>query len=232
MDELVEGCHPGQIAPDFQSCATINGESKIIQPSKFKGSPLLIFFYPVEFGYISPSELITLDYLRESRNVIAVSSGSVAVKNAWLATPTSDRGIQGVSIPLVEDMTMEISKRYGMIRSMSGYSYRGYVVVNSKGVIVARYMNDLPIGVGIQECLRVYDAADAGSTPPDWNLGDQKLLAQFYSPEMFSEEVESIRGRQQGSAAPGSFTGTPVKTSTPIGEYSSANLKNKSVRYK
>ena len=148
---IITGCHPGQMAPDFQNSATINGECKIIQPSKFKGKPLLMLFYPVDFGYIAPSELISLDYLKGDRNVIAISSGSIAVKNAWLATPTSERGIKGVSFPLVEDMNMEISKRYGMIRSMSGYSYRGYVVVNSKGIIVARSMNDLPVGLGIQE---------------------------------------------------------------------------------
>lgn len=220
MDELVVGCHPGQIAPDFQNCASVNGECTIVQPSKLKGSPLIILFYPVEFGYISPSELLTLEHLKGDRNVIAVSSGSLAVKNAWMAAPRAERGLAGgISFPLVEDMTMEISKKYGMIRSMSGYSYRGYVVVNSNGVIVARHMNDLPIGLGIQESLRVYDAADAGSTGPDWLPGDQKLLSQFFTPDVFSHEVEDIRGRQtvRTSVVSGSFAGSPVKTSTPIG---------------
>ena len=94
LDELIEGCHPGQLVPDFKCPATINGTCQMVGPAAFKGSPLLVVFYPVDFDYIAPSELIALDTLRGPRKVIAVSSGSLAVKNAWLATPTFDRGIQ------------------------------------------------------------------------------------------------------------------------------------------
>ena len=121
---------------------------------------VLLLFYLVDFGYIRPVELVSLQNMLEELEtnncvVLAISSRSVVSKVACLSMSTHkyEGGLEGVKIGLVEDMEGFIVRSYGMKRENSGYSYRSMVLLDTTGVVVARMVMDLPIGLGVMEAL-------------------------------------------------------------------------------
>jgi peroxiredoxin 2/4 len=172
----------GKPAPDFSATAVVNGgefQDKFTL-SQFKGQYVVLFFYPLDFTAVCPTEIIAFqDALQEFEKrgvqLIGVSVDSKYSHKAWLKTPQSDGGIQGVTYPLVADWSKTISSNYGVLAGEYEYTeddngdlvlgfkgipqaYRGLFIINKTGIVRHQIVNDFPIGRSIDEVLRMVDA--------------------------------------------------------------------------
>ena len=195
----------GKQAPDFTVPAVLgNGEivDSFTLSSAIKGKYGLVFFYPLDFTFVCPSELIALDHRMadfKARNVevIAVSIDSHFTHNAWRNTPINAGGIGQVKYTLAADITHEICKAYD-VEAAGGVAYRGAFLIDLNGVVRAQIVNDLPLGRSMDELLRLVDALqfteEHGEVcPANWKKGDKGMTA---SPEgvaaYLSENASSL----------------------------------------
>ena len=155
----------GKIAPDFTAVAVM-GNNEMNEnfnlASYIKGKAAVIFFYPLDFTFVCPSELIAFDHRLadfKSRDVevIGISIDSQFTHLAWKNTPVNNGGIGQVGYPLVADIKHEICKAYD-VEADGGVAYRGSFLINKAGVVVHQVVNDLPLGRDIDEMLRMVDA--------------------------------------------------------------------------
>ena len=181
----------GKAAPHFKARAVINGE--IVQDfslASFLGNYVVFFFYPLNFTFVCPTELHAFqDKLQKFRDreaqVVGCSVDSVYSHFAWLNTPRSKGGIQGVQYPLVSDIRKTISADYQVLKEDEGIAYRGLFILDKQGFIRHQLINDLPLGRSVNEALRIVDALihfeNFGEVcPADWEVGEKTMKA---SPE-------------------------------------------------
>lgn len=182
----------GKPAPDF-TAAAVMGDNSINESfnlaSHIKGKPAVVFFYPLDFTFVCPSELIAFDHRLadfKSRGVevIGVSIDSHFTHLAWKNTPVDKGGIGQVGYPLVADIKHEICKAYD-VEADGGVAYRGSFLINKEGVVIHQVVNDLPLGRDIDEMLRMVDAlqffeAHGEVCPAGWKKGKAGMNA---SPE-------------------------------------------------
>ncbi len=173
----------GKSAPDF-TAAAVMGDNSINESfnlaSFIKGKEAVIFFYPLDFTFVCPSELIAFDHRLadfKSRGVevIGVSIDSHFTHLAWKNTPINNGGIGQVGYPLVADIKHDICKAYD-VEADGGVAYRGSFLINKAGVVVHQVVNDLPLGRDIDEMLRMVDAlqffeANGEVCPAGWKKG-------------------------------------------------------------
>ena len=180
----------GRPAPDFTAAAVL-GSGEIVDnfnlTETIKGKKAVIFFYPLDFTFVCPSELIAFDHRIDdfkSRGVevIGVSIDSQFSHNAWRNTPVNEGGIGPVRYPLVADVKHEICKAYDVEHPEAGVAFRGSFLVDEAGNVRHQVVNDLPLGRNIDEMLRMIDALqfheDHGEVcPAGWNKGDSGMTA-------------------------------------------------------
>lgn len=196
----------GRKAPDFTAPAVLaNGEivDKFNLNSTIKNKYALIFFYPLDFTFVCPSELIALDHrIQEFQDrkveVISVSIDSHFTHNAYRNTPIKQGGIGPVQYTMVADMTHAICQSYGVEHPAAGVAFRGSFVIDNNGIVRAQMVNDLPIGRNIDEIIRLIDAVqyfeeNGEVCPAGWNKGKPGMSA---SPkgvaEYLSENSDSL----------------------------------------
>ena len=182
----------GKPAPDFTAAAVL-GDNSIKEDfnlaQHIKGKAAVIFFYPLDFTFVCPSELIAFDHrLEEFRKrgveVIGISIDSHFTHLAWKNTPVDKGGIGKVGYPLVADIKHEICKAYD-VEAEGGVAYRGSFLIDKAGVVRHQVVNDLPLGRDIDEMLRMVDALqffeEHGEVcPAGWKKGKAGMNA---SPE-------------------------------------------------
>ena len=178
----------GKQAPDFTANAVLgNNEIKSITFSEVtKGKYAVVFFYPLDFTFVCPSELIAFDHRLDefkARNVevIGVSIDSQFTHLAWKNTPVNNGGIGQVRYPLVADIKHEICKAYD-VEAGGGVAYRGSFLIDRAGLVRHQVVNDLPLGRNIDEMLRMVDALqfteEHGEVcPAGWNKGKAGMKA-------------------------------------------------------
>ena len=178
----------GKKAPEFTATAVLgNNEIKDITFSEFtKGKYVVVFFYPLDFTFVCPSELIAFDHRLEEfkkRNVevIGVSIDSQFTHLAWKNTPVEKGGIGQVGYPLVADLKHEIAKAYD-VESDDGVAFRGSFLIDKDGVVQHQVVNNLPLGRNIDEMIRMVDALqfteEHGEVcPAGWNKGKAGMQA-------------------------------------------------------
>lgn len=177
----------GKPAPEFQANAVIKG--KIVPHftlSQFRGKNVILFFYPLDFTFVCPTELHAFqDQIDafESRNtvVIGCSVDSPYTHLAWLQTPKKKGGIEGVEYPLVSDLNKQIASEYNVLCTAEGIAFRGLFLIDPKGIVRHQVVNDLPIGRSIEDTLRVIDALNHHSQygevcPANWQVGKKAIL--------------------------------------------------------
>ncbi|MBN50151.1 MAG: alkyl hydroperoxide reductase [Spongiibacteraceae bacterium] len=179
----------GKPAPDF-TCAAVLGNGEIVDEftlsETIKGKYALIFFYPLDFTFVCPSELIALDH-RVAKfkelgvEVIGVSIDSQFTHNAWRNTPVDKGGIGQVGYTLAADVRHDICRAYD-VESAGGVAFRGAFLIDDKGVVRSQIVNDLPLGRNIDELVRLVDALqfheEHGEVcPAGWNKGDKGMNA-------------------------------------------------------
>jgi len=180
----------GRPAPDFTSSAVL-GSGEIVDEfnlsASTKGKYAVVFFYPLDFTFVCPSELIAFDHrLKEFTargvEVIGVSIDSHFSHNAWRNTPINEGGIGQVGYTLVADMKHEICQAYGVEHPEAGVAFRGTFLIDLNGQVRHQVVNDLPLGRDIDELLRMVDALqfheEHGEVcPAGWNKGDKGMNA-------------------------------------------------------
>ena len=179
----------GKPAPDF-TATTVFGNNEI-KEMKFleytKGKCAVVFFYPLDFTFVCPSELIAFDhrlaeFKKRGVEVIGVSIDSQFTHLAWKNTPVDKGGIGQVGYPLVADIKHEICRAYDVEFAAAGVAFRGSFLIDKKGVVRHQVVNDLPLGRNIDEMLRMVDALqfteEHGEVcPAGWAKGKKGMTA-------------------------------------------------------
>jgi len=176
----------GKPAPEFTATAVVNGDFKAnFKLSDYKGKNVLLFFYPLDFTFVCPTELhafqMKLDtFKRLNTEVIGVSVDSQFSHLAWLNTPKTEGGIQGVKYPLVADINKTIARDYDVLIPAAGVALRGAFLIDEKGVVRHQTVNDLPLGRNIDEFVRLIEALrfheEHGEVcPANWKKGEKTM---------------------------------------------------------
>ena len=178
----------GKTAPDFTALAVMgNNEIAEMTFSRFtKGQYAVVFFYPLDFTFVCPSELIAFDhrldeFKRRNVEVIGISIDSQFTHLAWKNTPVDKGGIGQVRYPLVADTKHEICKAFD-VETADGVAFRGSFLVDRGGIVRHQVVNDLPLGRNIDEMIRMVDALqfteEHGEVcPAGWNKGKAGMKA-------------------------------------------------------
>ncbi len=179
----------GKPVPDFTAAAVL-GNGEIVEDynlaSAIKGKKAVIFFYPLDFTFVCPSELIAFDkryeaFQKRGVEVISVSIDSQFTHNAWRNTPINEGGIGPVKYTMVADVKHEIAKAFD-VESEGGVAFRGSFLIDEEGVVRHQVVNDLPLGRNVDEMIRMVDALafhqqHGEVCPAGWQEGDKGMDA-------------------------------------------------------
>lgn len=173
-------------APQWEATAVINGEFTQLKLSDFLGKYVVFFFYPLDFTFVCPTEILAFsDRVEEFRKinteVIACSVDSHFTHLAWINTPRKEGGLGKVNIPLLSDLNHNISKDYGVFLEEQGHTLRGLFIIDHKGVLRQITMNDLPVGRSVDETLRLvqafqYTDKHGEVCPAGWKPGQDTII--------------------------------------------------------
>lgn len=174
-----------QQAPDFTANAVLADNSfGQITLSQLQGKYVLLFFYPLDFTFVCPSEILAFNkkldaFKTKNCEVIGVSVDSRFTHLAWKNTPIENGGIGQIQYPLVEDLNKEIAKSYGILFGGS-VALRGLFLIDPTGKVRHCVINDLPLGRSVDEALRMVDAVQFADThgevcPANWKEGEEAM---------------------------------------------------------
>src|SRR3990167_10798536 len=150
----------GKKAPEFQASAVVDQQIKEnFSLSQYRGKYVLFFFYPLDFTFVCPTELHAFqehlqEFVARNAQVVGCSVDSQYAHFAWLATPKSKGGIEGVKYPLVSDLSKTIARDFDVL-SPEGVAYRGLFLIDREGIVRHQLINDLALGRSVFEALRV-----------------------------------------------------------------------------
>jgi len=173
-------------APDFTATAVMPDGSfnEKFSLSDYKGKYVLLFFYPLDFTFVCPSEILAFDkrleeFKQRNCEVIGVSVDSHYTHWAWRNTPVEKGGIGNIRYPLVSDLTKQISRDYGVLLN-EAVALRGLFIMDRDLIVRHILVNDLPIGRSVDEALRVLDAIqyheEHGEVcPANWRKGEEAM---------------------------------------------------------
>ena len=193
----------GRPAPDFTAAAVL-GSGEIVDEftlsEAIKGKKAVVFFYPLDFTFVCPSELLAFDHRMEEFKargveVIGVSIDSQFSHNAWRNTPVNEGGIGPVKYTLVADVKHEICQAYDVEHPEAGVAFRGSFLIDEEGNVRHQVVNDLPLGRNIDEMLRMVDAlafhSEHGEVcPAGWEEGKKGMDASPAGVAAFLSENE------------------------------------------
>lgn len=173
-------------APDFKATAVMeDGSIKEVKLSDYKGKYVVLFFYPLDFTFVCPTEIISMsDRMEEfelrNAQVLGVSVDSQFSHLAWRNTPRKKGGIGEITYPLVSDLDKSISRNYGVLVEKPGIALRGLFIMDKLGKIRHITINDLPLGRNVDEVLRVLDAIQFNEKhgevcPANWKQGEKGM---------------------------------------------------------
>jgi peroxiredoxin 3 len=166
-------------APDFKGQAVVNGDFKTIRLSDYKGKYLVLFFYPLDFTFVCPTELIAFndrieEFKKINTEVIGVSTDSHFSHLAWINMERKKGGLGGLNYPLLSDFKKTISRDYDVLVEDAGIALRGLFIVDKEGILRQITINDLPVGRCVDETLRLVKAFQfvekhGEVCPANWN---------------------------------------------------------------
>ena len=175
----------GMKAPEFAATAVVDQEFKEISLSHYRGKYVVLFFYPLDFTFVCPTEITAFsdrysDFSSKNTEVLGVSVDSKFTHLAWIQTPRNEGGIGDINFPLVSDLKREICQSYNVLNE-DGEADRGLFIINPNGVIMHSTINKAPVGRNIDETLRVLQAYQYVESHPDevcpagWTPGDKTM---------------------------------------------------------
>jgi len=174
----------GKPAPNFKATTVFGSDFKDIQLTDYKGKYVLLFFYPLDFTFVCPTELHAFqaklsEFKDRNVELLGCSVDSHFSHLAWLKTPKDKGGIQGVQYGLVSDIGGKIARDYDVL-SEGDVAYRGLFLIDKDGIVRHQVVNDLPLGRSVTEALRMVDALQHTEKhgevcPADWNRDQQAI---------------------------------------------------------
>jgi peroxiredoxin 3 len=172
-------------APDFSTDGVIDGDFKSIQLNDYKGKWLVLFFYPLDFTFVCPTEITAFsdrmeDFKAVGAEVLGCSVDSKFSHLAWLDLPRDKGGLGKLNYPLLADMNKKIASDYGVLLP-NGIALRGLFVINPEGNVVYQVVHDLNVGRSVDETLRVIKAFQFSEKsgevcPANWNDGKDTIV--------------------------------------------------------
>ncbi|MEC8441814.1 MAG: peroxiredoxin [Cyanobacteriota bacterium] len=181
------GClRVGHQAPDFTATAVVDQEFKEISLSQYRGKYVVLFFYPLDFTFVCPTEITAFsdrysDFSSKNCEILGVSVDSKYSHLAWIQTPRNQGGIGDINYPLVADLNKEIGTAFNILDD-EGKALRGLYLIDPDGVIVHATINNLPVGRNVDETLRLLQAFQYVQSNPDevcpanWTPGAATML--------------------------------------------------------
>jgi alkyl hydroperoxide reductase subunit AhpC len=171
-------------APDFTATAVVNEEFKTVKLSDYRGKYVVLFFYPLDFTFVCPTEIIAFsdkieEFRKRGAEVLGCSIDSQFSHLAWIRTPRADGGLGGLKYPLLADLTKDISRNYGVLAD-GGIALRGTFLIDKNGILRHALVNDLPLGRNIDEAIRMIDALHffeqhGEVCPANWKPGSMTI---------------------------------------------------------
>ncbi len=166
----------GHKAPEFKLPAVVNGEFKDVSLSDYRGKWTVLFFYPLDFTFICPTEITEFskrigEFKELNAVVLGASVDSVHSHKAWIKN-----GLGDIAYPMLSDMTREVSRQYGVLIEDDGFTLRGTFVIDPEGKLRWTQVNDNDVGRSVSEVLRVISALQTGERcPVEWKPGQKTL---------------------------------------------------------
>ncbi|KAL4860147.1 Peroxiredoxin-2 [Chlorella vulgaris] len=196
----------GAAAPSFNLPAVVDGEIKSVNLEDYKGKYVILFFYPKDFTFVCPTEIIAFsDRAKEFEalncQLLAASTDTPEVHLAWIKTPRKRGGLGFMQIPILADVNKVVSARYGVLKRDAGIALRGLYIINPEGVLEHVTINNFPIGRNVDEALRTLQAiqfvAEHGEVcPAGWKPGEKTMVADA---EKALDYFESVGGEEEDS---------------------------------
>ncbi|KAK5639607.1 hypothetical protein RI129_012099 [Pyrocoelia pectoralis] len=186
-------------APLFEGTAVVDGQFKEISLDDYKGQYVVLFFYPLDFTFVCPTEIIAFsdkaeEFKEINTAVIATSTDSHFSHLAWINTPRKQGGLGEMKIPLLSDKSLRISKSYGVLDEKTGIPFRGLFIIDGKGILRQITINDLPVGRSVEETLRLVQAFqftdEHGEVcPAGWTPGKKTMKPDTDGSKDYFKEV-------------------------------------------
>lgn len=175
----------GKKAPEISCQAVIDNQIKDIKLSDFKSSYKVLFFYPLDFTFVCPTEIHAFEtalpeFKKRDAMIFGISIDSVYSHQAWLEQPKEQGGIKGITYPLLSDITKSISRSYDVLNEQTGVAFRGIFVIDQDDIVQAMQVNNLFLGRNISEIIRLIDAIEFAKNnkqvcPANWISGQEAL---------------------------------------------------------
>jgi len=173
-------------APNF-TLETANGDGVgfgKVSLSDYKGKWLVLFFYPLDFTFVCPTEITALsdnydEFKKLNTEVLGVSIDSIHSHRAWINTPKDSNGLGKLNFPLGADLTKQVARDYGVLIEEEGIALRGLFIISPEGELKYQVVNHNDVGRSVEETFRVLEALQSGGLcPMNWKKGDKHLVAQ------------------------------------------------------
>ncbi|MEX1100028.1 MAG: peroxiredoxin [Bacteriovoracaceae bacterium] len=172
-------------APEFKAAAVMgDGSIKEVSLSDYKGKYVMLYFYPLDFTFVCPSEILAFnkkvgEFKERGVELLGVSIDSEFTHNAWRNTPVEKGGIGEIDYPLIADKSKQIARDYGILFNEE-VALRGMFLIDQKGIVRHSTINDLPLGRNVDEALRMVDALqyheEHGEVcPANWKKGEDAM---------------------------------------------------------
>uniref|UniRef100_A0A0B7BKD7 Thioredoxin peroxidase n=1 Tax=Arion vulgaris TaxID=1028688 RepID=A0A0B7BKD7_9EUPU len=186
-------------APNFKGQAVINGEFREIQLSDYNGKYLVLFFYPLDFTFVCPTEIVAFNDAIEkfsaiNTEVVGVSTDSHFSHLAWINTPRKQGGLGGLKYPLLSDFNKSIAEDYGILVEEQGIALRGLFLIDKNGIVRHITINDLPVGRSVDEVIRVVQAfqffeENGEVCPANWKPNSESIKPTPEGSKSYFEKV-------------------------------------------
>jgi alkyl hydroperoxide reductase subunit AhpC len=188
-----------QQAPDFKAQAVMpDGSFKQVSLADYKGKHVVLFFWPLDFTFVCPTEIIAFsdraaEFEKLGVQLLGCSVDSHFTHLAWRNTPRNQGGLGDIQYPLVADLNKDISRSYGVLLP-GGIALRGLFLIDKEGIVRHQVVNDLPLGRSVDEALRMVQAlqyfeVNGEVCPANWKEGARTIKANPKdSKEFFSAE--------------------------------------------
>ena len=187
MNNPAEGClRVGQPAPDFTATAVVDQEFKTIKLSDYRGQYVVLFFYPLDFTFVCPTEITAFsdryeEFQALNTEVLGASVDSEFSHLAWIQTERKAGGLGDLAYPLVSDIKKEISTAYNVLEPEAGVALRGLFLIDKDGIVQHATINNLSFGRSVDETLRILQAIQHVQSHPDevcpagWMPGEKTM---------------------------------------------------------
>lgn len=190
----------GQLAPEFRATAVLDQEFKDIKLSDYRGKYVILFFYPLDFTFVCPTEIIAFsdrhaEFQEINAEILAVSVDSEFSHLAWIQTERKYGGVGDLTYPLVSDIKKEISRDYNVLDTEAGIALRGLFIIDREGIIQHITINNLSFGRSVDETLRTLKAIQHVQNYPDevcpveWHEGEPTIIPDPHRSKAYFSKV-------------------------------------------